>query len=83
MAILQAEAQRFEEAIVSTSTEGGRPGIVQLPGVKSIMEVVGIVFKKSKMYLCIFCSRSRLAASCLILGGPYAHLQPGRMPLPP
>ncbi|PPQ65959.1 hypothetical protein CVT26_010721 [Gymnopilus dilepis] len=38
--ILEAEAQRFEEAIVSTSTAGGRRGIVQLPGVKSIMDEI-------------------------------------------
>ncbi|KAG5732044.1 Phosphatase YfbT [Termitomyces sp. T112] len=30
---LEREAQRFEEAIVSTSKEGGRQGIIRLPGV--------------------------------------------------
>ncbi|KAF8165520.1 HAD-like domain-containing protein [Crassisporium funariophilum] len=36
--ILEQEAERFEKAIVSTSTEGGRQGIVLLPGVRSILD---------------------------------------------
>ena len=37
------EATRFEEAIVDTSTEDGRPGIILLPGVKEIMQEVCIL----------------------------------------
>ncbi|KAJ3518059.1 hypothetical protein NLJ89_g100 [Agrocybe chaxingu] len=38
--ILEEEAERFEKAIVSTASEGGRPGIVLLPGVKPIMDEI-------------------------------------------
>ena len=34
------EVTRFEEAIVDTSKEDGRPGITLLPGVKEIMQEV-------------------------------------------
>lgn len=37
---IQREAKRFEEAIISTSTEGGRPGIVLLPGAKAVIDEV-------------------------------------------
>ena len=37
----QAEARRFEEAIVSESTKNGRQGIIALPGVREIMQNVG------------------------------------------
>ncbi|KAF9057968.1 HAD-like domain-containing protein [Panaeolus papilionaceus] len=36
--ILQKEAERFEKAILTTSSEGGRPGIVLLPGVPAVMD---------------------------------------------
>ncbi|KAF9534725.1 HAD-like domain-containing protein [Crepidotus variabilis] len=36
--VLEREAVRFEEAIVSSASEGGRAGIVLLPGVKPIIE---------------------------------------------
>jgi len=35
---LEAEAERFERAIVTTSTQNGRQGIVQLPGVSHILK---------------------------------------------
>ncbi|KAF7301855.1 hypothetical protein MIND_00751400 [Mycena indigotica] len=35
---LEREAERFEKAIVTTSTENGRAGIVLLPGVKAAFE---------------------------------------------
>jgi len=35
---LEREAVRFEKAVVETSKENGRPGIVQLPGVRPIMD---------------------------------------------
>ncbi|KAK7061898.1 sugar phosphatase YfbT [Favolaschia claudopus] len=35
---LENEAERFEKAIVSSSTQNGRPGIVLLPGVKAAMD---------------------------------------------
>ncbi|KAG6879203.1 hypothetical protein C0992_004442 [Termitomyces sp. T32_za158] len=38
--ITKREAQRFEEAIVLTSKEGGRQGIVQLPGVADALAVI-------------------------------------------
>ncbi|PPQ77406.1 hypothetical protein CVT25_010988 [Psilocybe cyanescens] len=38
--ILEAESERFEKAIVTTSTQGGRQGIVLLPGVNSIMQEI-------------------------------------------
>lgn len=37
---IQSEALRFEKAIVSTASNGGKPGIVTLPGAKSIIEEV-------------------------------------------
>jgi len=39
-AVLQAEAQRFEQAIVTTASEQGRQGIVLLPGVNGVMDEV-------------------------------------------
>ena len=36
----QAEARRFEEAIVAESKRDGRQGIVALPGVREIMDSV-------------------------------------------
>jgi len=39
--ILQQEAERFEKAIVTTSSAGGGQGIVLLPGVRSIMDELG------------------------------------------
>ena len=36
----QREAERFESAIVTTSSEGGKQGIVLLPGVKDIIDNV-------------------------------------------
>jgi hypothetical protein len=36
----QTEANRFEQAIVDSSQKNGRMGIVQLPGVKRIIEEV-------------------------------------------
>jgi len=38
--LLEKEAQRFEEAIVTSSTKNGRPGIVQLPGVAQILSEI-------------------------------------------
>ncbi|KAJ7228461.1 HAD-like domain-containing protein [Mycena pura] len=38
---LEKEAERFEKAIVTSSTENGRPGIVLLAGVKEAMEELG------------------------------------------
>ncbi|KAJ7129472.1 HAD-like domain-containing protein [Mycena epipterygia] len=35
---LEKEAERFEKAIVSSSTANGRTGIVLLPGVKAVMD---------------------------------------------
>ncbi|KAJ7178955.1 phosphatase [Mycena filopes] len=35
---LEREAERFEKAIVTTSTENGRQGIVLLPGVKAALD---------------------------------------------
>jgi len=40
MAVLQSEAERFERAIVTSSSEAGRQGITLLPGVTSVMEEV-------------------------------------------
>lgn len=40
MAVLQSEAERFERAIVTSSSEAGRQGITLLPGVASVMEEV-------------------------------------------
>lgn len=37
---IQAEAVRFEQAIVDSASKPGRRGIVQLPGVKEAMEEV-------------------------------------------
>ena len=42
MAVPQKEAERFEQAIVSTSAQGGRQGIVILPGAKSIIDEVRV-----------------------------------------
>jgi glycerol-1-phosphatase len=37
---LEAEAQRFEQAIISSSKANGRTGIVPLPGVGQVVEQV-------------------------------------------
>lgn len=36
----QEEAERFEKAIITTSAEEGRPGLIRLPGVTEIMKEV-------------------------------------------
>jgi len=38
--LLEKEAQRFEEAIVTSSTQNGRPGIIQLPGTAQILKEI-------------------------------------------
>ncbi|KAH7914425.1 HAD-like domain-containing protein [Hygrophoropsis aurantiaca] len=37
-ALLEEEAQRFEQAIVDSSKDNGRPGITMLPGVRPIID---------------------------------------------
>ena len=37
---LQLEAARFEDAIITTSKENGRAGIVLLPGVRALIDNV-------------------------------------------
>ncbi|KAF8969463.1 HAD-like domain-containing protein [Flammula alnicola] len=68
--ILESEAERFEKAIVTTSTEGGRQGIVQLPGVKPIMEELGPgrYLPKPCWALCTSATRS-YASSALSIAG--------------
>ncbi|KAF8914165.1 phosphatase [Gymnopilus junonius] len=70
--ILEAEALRFEEAIVSTSTEGGRSGIVQLPGVKSIMEVIASsrFLPNPRWALCTSATRAYASSALKIAGVP-------------
>ncbi|KAF7332251.1 hypothetical protein MKEN_00106300 [Mycena kentingensis (nom. inval.)] len=38
--MLEKEALRFEDAIVTSSTEGGKQGIVKLPGVKAVFDEI-------------------------------------------
>ena len=40
MAVLQQEVERFEKAILTTSSAGGGQGITLLPGVRSIIDEV-------------------------------------------
>lgn len=79
MADLQKEVDRFEKAIVTTSSAGGGQGITLLPGVKSIidevcsilaMQISGFHLKRDSLLLGVFCQT---------LAGQSAHLQPGYM----
>jgi hypothetical protein len=66
MAVPQKEAERFEQAIVSTSAQGGRQGIVILPGAKPIIDEVRVcicVCADARLELCTdscFCYSSCL-----------------------
>ncbi|CAA7260030.1 unnamed protein product [Cyclocybe aegerita] len=58
--ILEQEAERFEKAIVSTASEGGRPGIVLLPGVKPIMDEIASLrfFPSPRWAICTSATRA-------------------------
>lgn len=65
----EREALRFEEAIVSTSTQNGRQGIVPLPGVKGIMDELLPVAKLPKPRWAICTSATRNYASQALKSG--------------
>jgi len=60
---LEKEAERFEKAIVTSSTENGRAGIVLLPGVKAAMDELAPARKLPKPLWAICTSATRYYAS--------------------
>ncbi|KDR83939.1 hypothetical protein GALMADRAFT_150979 [Galerina marginata CBS 339.88] len=70
--ILESEAERFERAIVTTSSEGGRQGIVLLPGVKPIMqEIAPARFLPNPCWaICTSATRAYASSALSITGIP-------------
>ncbi|KAJ6539536.1 HAD-like domain-containing protein [Mycena capillaripes] len=60
---LEREADRFEKAIVTSSTENGRPGILLLPGVKAAMDELAPARKLPTPSWAICTSATRYYAS--------------------
>jgi len=60
---LEREAQRFEEAIVSSSMENGRKGIVLLPGVQAILDELASAKTSSSQHWAICTSATRVYAT--------------------
>jgi len=67
---LETEACRFEQAIVDSSQKNGRKGIVQLPGVRHIMEELlpGSKYPKPCWAICTSAT-AKYAASALNIAG--------------
>ncbi|KJA29846.1 hypothetical protein HYPSUDRAFT_31855 [Hypholoma sublateritium FD-334 SS-4] len=70
--ILEDEAARFEQAIVSTSTKGGRKGIVLLPGVSPILDELapGRYLPAPCWAICTSATRSYASSALAIAGVP-------------
>ncbi|THV08362.1 phosphatase [Dendrothele bispora CBS 962.96] len=68
----EREAQRFEEAIVTSSKANGRKGIVMLPGVSDAMKELEPLrhLPKPKWALCTSATRSYAAAALSLAGVP-------------
>ncbi|KAF8204816.1 HAD-like domain-containing protein [Pholiota molesta] len=58
--ILESEAERFEKAIVSSSTKNGRQGIIKLPGVQAIIDELapGRFLPNPRWAICTSATRS-------------------------
>ncbi|KAJ6515691.1 HAD-like domain-containing protein [Mycena sanguinolenta] len=69
---LEKEAERFEELIVTTSTENGRQGIVLLPGVKAAMDELAPVrtLPAPLWAICTSATHSYASAAVSIAGVP-------------
>ncbi|RDB22770.1 Sugar phosphatase YfbT [Hypsizygus marmoreus] len=69
---LEREAERFEKAIVTSSTENGRQGIVLLPGAASILEELAPVrhLPNPSWAICTSATRSYATAALRIAGVP-------------
>jgi beta-phosphoglucomutase-like phosphatase (HAD superfamily) len=69
---LEREATRFEEAIVTTAKEDGRPGIVKLPGVSEIMEELlpGSKYPKPCWAICTSATRAYATSALNMAGVP-------------
>ncbi|KAF9464369.1 HAD-like domain-containing protein [Collybia nuda] len=63
---LEKEAERFEQAIVSSSTENGRKGIVLLPGAAAILEELAPVRRLPNPSWAICTSATRIYASAAV-----------------
>ncbi|KAI0311444.1 phosphatase [Amylostereum chailletii] len=66
----EKEAERFERAIVTTSSENGRQGIVLLPGVPEIMKNLAPYAKlpRPRWTICTSATRSYATAALRIVG---------------
>ena len=72
---VQQEVDRFEKAIVTTSSVDGGQGITLLPGVKSIIdEVCSILEKQISGFISKYDSLLH-GVLCQTLAGQSAHLQ--------
>ncbi|KIM46371.1 hypothetical protein M413DRAFT_24104 [Hebeloma cylindrosporum] len=70
--ILESEAERFETAIVTTSSEGGRQGIIQLPGVNAVLNEIapGRYLPKPCWAICTSATRAYASSALDIAGVP-------------
>ncbi|KAJ7929966.1 HAD-like domain-containing protein [Mycena leptocephala] len=69
---LEREAERFEKAIVSSSTENGRSGIVLLPGVKAAMDQLAPArtFPTPSWAICTSATRYYASVALSVAGVP-------------
>ncbi|KAF8076583.1 HAD-like domain-containing protein [Lyophyllum atratum] len=69
---LEREAERFETAIVSTSTENGRQGIVLLPGVTAALEELAPArhLPEPSWAICTSATRAYASSALRIAGVP-------------
>nr|GAT49052.1 predicted protein [Mycena chlorophos] len=69
---LQKEADRFEEAIVTSSTENGRAGIVVLPGVQAAFSEIGTAhaLPSPRWAICTSATRDYAHTAVKIAGVP-------------
>ncbi|KAF9472960.1 HAD-like protein [Pholiota conissans] len=63
--ILEEEAERFEKAILTSSSENGRQGIIRLPGVQPIIDELapGRFFPNPSWAICTSATRSYATAA--------------------
>ncbi|KAF5388056.1 hypothetical protein D9615_000562 [Tricholomella constricta] len=69
---LEREAERFEQAIVSTSTENGRQGIILLPGVAAALEELASArhLPNPSWAICTSATRAYASSALRIAGVP-------------
>ncbi|KAL0949337.1 hypothetical protein HGRIS_009409 [Hohenbuehelia grisea] len=74
---LEREAERFDKAIVETSTDNGRQGIVKLPGVSAILStlepLLGDQDSRQRWAICTSATRSYATSALKIAGIPKPH----------